>query len=317
MPPHREHRVAQDGADDVLVDALRRQNVDLQRQVELLTERMNEFVNVHRHEDDVTVTDKNPFGALLNRSKERSANRWEQSFKVEILTFAGSLKLEDFIDWLSQANEIMDFKNVPDDRCVPLVVIRLRSRAHAWWKQLKQIHVRSDFYESLARLDLNESLFQLVSHYIGGLRLQLKDVLNMFDPLTVGKAHQRDSQAKKQLNRHKPGCPQTPTPTRGPPNVPQGRLSGGLNNFNCSEFGHRESDCRNPKPVNRGLFTEAQESNSDPISTSSPISDSALVYDEYPEDVAEEYVSGDIGPLLMLRRAFFVGNRYLNNLILH
>ncbi|GJU47286.1 hypothetical protein Tco_1204552 [Tanacetum coccineum] len=141
MPPRR--RVVQDGADDVALDALRRQNADLQRQVELLTERMNEFANVHRHDDDVTVTDENPFGDLRDRSPERPANRWEQSFKVEIPTFDGSLKPEEFIDWLYQVDEILDFKRVPDDRRVPLVMIRLRSRAQAWWQQLKQIRSRS------------------------------------------------------------------------------------------------------------------------------------------------------------------------------
>ncbi|GKE52552.1 hypothetical protein Tco_1487708 [Tanacetum coccineum] len=144
---------------------LRRQNVDLQRHVELLTERLNEFVNLHRHEDGVTVTNENLFGALRNRSLERSAN----------------------------PDEIMDFKNVPDNRS------NLRQGTRSIDEYI------TDFYECLAQLDLNESLFQLVSHYIGGLRLQLQDVLNLFDPLTVGKAHQRASQAEKQLNHRKPG----------------------------------------------------------------------------------------------------------------
>ncbi|GJW83019.1 hypothetical protein Tco_0156164 [Tanacetum coccineum] len=132
------------------------------------------FSSVHRHEDGVTVTDENLFGALRNRYLERSANRWEQSFNVEILTFAGSLKPEEFIDWLSQADEIMDFKNVPDNH---------RNLRHGT-RSIDEY--TTDFYECLARLDLNKLLFQLVSHYIGGLRLQLQDVLNMFDPLTVG-----------------------------------------------------------------------------------------------------------------------------------
>ena len=59
----------------------------------------------------------------------------------------------------------------------------------------------TDFYAFLARIDLNESATQLVSHYIGGLRLQLQNVLNMFDPSTVAEAHQRALQEEKQLNR--------------------------------------------------------------------------------------------------------------------
>ncbi|PWA36447.1 hypothetical protein CTI12_AA599670 [Artemisia annua] len=338
MPPHRERRVAQDGPDDVPIDVLRRQNVDLQRQVELLIERMNDFVNLHRHDDDVTVTE-------------------DKSFKVEIPTFDGSLKPEEFIDWLSQADEILDIKNLKQIR------VRSGKSKISSWEKFKK-HARAaflpynferelyqrfqnlrqgtrsvdeyttDFYESLARLDLNESPFQLVSRYIGGLRLQLQDVLNMFDPLTVAEAHQHASQAEKQLNHRKPGgfnqhlpsagaigssappahsqaATQTPTPARGPPNFPQGCPSGGLRCFNCGEVGHRQSDCRNPKSATRGLFTEAQESDSAPISDSSP------VYDEYQEDVAEEYVSGDIGPLLMLRRAFLTARAPDNDWLRH
>nr|GFC11376.1 reverse transcriptase domain-containing protein [Tanacetum cinerariifolium] len=56
------------------------------------------------------------------------------SFKVEIPILDDSLKPEEFIDWLSQADEILDFKNVPNDLRVPLVVILLRGRAQALGK---------------------------------------------------------------------------------------------------------------------------------------------------------------------------------------
>lgn len=255
MPPRRDRCAAR-----IADNALRRVNADLQHQVELLTERLDAFVNVPpRQDDDVTLTDENLFIALRNRSPERFATRWEQSYRVEIPTFDACLKQEEFIDWLSQVDEILDFKNVLDDRRVSLVVIRLRGRAQAWWQQLKQTRVGSgkarisswekfkkharaaffpynlerelylrfqnlqrtrsvndyfaDFYEFFARIDLNESPIQLVSLYIGGLRLQHSDVLNMFDPLIVAVAHQRASQAETQLNRCAPGgFRQPPTP---------------------------------------------------------------------------------------------------------
>ncbi|GJW71822.1 putative reverse transcriptase domain-containing protein [Tanacetum coccineum] len=224
-----------DGADDVALDALRRQNADLQRsgriidsndeliamchrhvddrQVELLTERMNEFANVHRHDDDVTVTNENPFGDLRDRSPERLANRLEQT--------------------------------------------RRRSEMYQRFQNLRQgtrsvDEYSTDFYAFLARIDLNESTTQLVSRYIGGLRLQLQNVLNMFDPLTVAEAHQPSSDYR--LPR---------TTTRGPSNPTQGRPTGGLRCFNYGEVGHRQADYRNPKSSNRGLLTEANESELD------------------------------------------------------
>lgn len=56
-----------------------------------------------------------------------------------------------------------------------------------------------------ARTEIAESPSQLVSRYIAGLRLQLQDVLNMFDPLTVSEAHQQALQAEEQLARRTNG----------------------------------------------------------------------------------------------------------------
>nr|GEY07105.1 hypothetical protein [Tanacetum cinerariifolium] len=264
MPPHR--RIVQDGADDVALDALRRQNTDLHRQVELLTERMNEFANVHRHDDDVTVTDENPFGDL--RDPERPANRWEQSFKVETPTFNGSLKPEVFIDWLYQVDEILDFKRVPDDRRVPLVTIRLHSRAQAWWQQLKQTRSRSVAEAHQRALQAEKQLIRSVP---GGFH-QYSNLAGVVDSSTQPPRHQA-----------------APTATRGPSNPTQGRPARGLRCFNC----------------------EANESELD----------SAPVYDVYADAIDEEYVLGDIGPLLMLRRAFSTprapDNEWLRNNLFH
>ncbi|CAN1239192.1 hypothetical protein LINGRAPRIM_LOCUS2286, partial [Linum grandiflorum] len=48
----------------------------------------------------------------------------EQDFRVEIPTFDGSFQPEEFIDWLSQVEEFLDFKEVPKGRRVSLVTIR-------------------------------------------------------------------------------------------------------------------------------------------------------------------------------------------------
>ena len=53
--------------------------------------------------------------------------------RTEILEFHGSLRPEDFLDWLATIEEILDFKGVPENKRVPLVATRLRGRAMAWW----------------------------------------------------------------------------------------------------------------------------------------------------------------------------------------
>ena len=70
------------------------------------------------------------------------ANRWESEFKLEMLEFQGGLQLEEFLDWVAAVEEILDFKEVPEDRRVSLVIAKFQGKAAAWWQQLKQARAR-------------------------------------------------------------------------------------------------------------------------------------------------------------------------------
>lgn len=63
----------------------------------------------------------------------------------------------------------------------------------------------TDFFQLFVRIEVTVYQLQLVSHYIGRLRLPLQDVLNMFDLVTILEAHQRALQAEKQLAQWTPG----------------------------------------------------------------------------------------------------------------
>jgi hypothetical protein len=155
---------------------------------------------------------------------------------------------EEFLDWVAAVEEILEFKEVPDDKRVSLVATKFRGRAAAWWQQLKQTRVwqgktnitswtkllkkmrpaffapqlpanyvstatncsqgsksvekyTDEFHKLLARVDLSESVEQLVSQYIGGLRPQIQDMVNLFDPMNISAAHQRALLVKKTLAR--------------------------------------------------------------------------------------------------------------------
>ena len=58
-----------------------------------------------------------------------------------------------------------------------------------------------EFYQLVARVDLTDSEDQLVSRYIGGMRQQFQDTLNLFDPISVPKTHQRALHLEKTINR--------------------------------------------------------------------------------------------------------------------
>ncbi|GKB44092.1 reverse transcriptase domain-containing protein [Tanacetum coccineum] len=47
----------------------------------------------------------------------------------------------------------------------------------------------TEFYQLIARNDIQETEDQFVSRYIGGLRVQIMDSVNMFDPMTLSDAY--------------------------------------------------------------------------------------------------------------------------------
>lgn len=69
--------------------------------------------------------------------------RWESGFKVEIPEFHGGVRGDSLLDWMVSVEEILDFKQVPGDRRVPLVAMRFRGHATSWWKQLKTTRSRT------------------------------------------------------------------------------------------------------------------------------------------------------------------------------
>ncbi|GKB03451.1 hypothetical protein Tco_0831594 [Tanacetum coccineum] len=55
----------------------------------------------------------------------------------------------------------------------------------------------TEFYQLIARNNIQEIKDQLVSRYIGSLRVQIMDSVNMFDPMTLSDAYQRALAFKK------------------------------------------------------------------------------------------------------------------------
>lgn len=96
--------------------------------------------------DDVedVVFDDNPF-ARNHEQQQRAVdvphrvdnNRWESGFKLDLPEFSGELQADEFLDWLSAVEELVSFKQVPDEKRVPLIATRFRGRASAWWQQFK------------------------------------------------------------------------------------------------------------------------------------------------------------------------------------
>ncbi|XP_020419382.1 uncharacterized protein LOC18777367 [Prunus persica] len=188
----------------------------------------------------------------------------------------------------------------------------------------------TEFYELVARSDLAETDEQLESRYIGGMRVQFQDTLNLFDPFSVAKAQQRALQLEKHMSRkansggawsgnspNNRGGGSNSAPFRASTPLvqnPKSFVSDPLGKaqtvgpkrtafrcFKCGETGHCMAECKKSDRVGKGLFIEHDENQLQEYHDF----EHGPVYDNEPNDVVEEYMTEDDGPLLMVRKTCF------------
>jgi len=63
-------------------------------------------------------------------------------FRVEVSEFEGKLDPEEFLDWLHIVERVFEFKDIPDDKKVKLVALRLRKYTSLWWTNLNAKRLR-------------------------------------------------------------------------------------------------------------------------------------------------------------------------------
>jgi len=69
----------------------------------------------------------------------RGARRTHQNsndFKVKIPEFEGKLDLDEFLEWLHTVERVFDYKDIPDEKKVKLLALRLQRYASLWWTNL-------------------------------------------------------------------------------------------------------------------------------------------------------------------------------------
>jgi hypothetical protein len=183
-----------------------------------------------------------------------------------------------------------------------------------------------EFHKLLARVDLSESVEQLVYRYIRGLRPQIQDMVNLFDPMNISAAHQRALLVEKTLawgslgifgrggtgsyNRSGGSFPNrgtTPSngPNKGTTTVGQSSLIGaptGPKCFRCGEPGHQMADCRKGEKYGKGLLVDSGGA----FEEQGDGEEQDAAFDE-DREAEEEFLSGDAesGPLFIVRRVCF------------
>ncbi|KAL8514796.1 hypothetical protein ACS0TY_013759 [Phlomoides rotata] len=86
----------------------------------------------HASSSDDEVKMDNPFAPWVN-PRDINTRKWEDGFKLDLPEFTGSLKPDEFLDWLISVEEVLEFKQVPAKCCVPLEATRFCGRAASWW----------------------------------------------------------------------------------------------------------------------------------------------------------------------------------------
>jgi hypothetical protein len=117
----------------------------LQQQVETLTQQLAASMAQHQDPNPQDVEeesegDENPFAhqPVQRRPAPDESRRWETGLKVDIPEFHVGLQADEYLDWINTVDEVLEFKQVPEDRRVALVATRLRGQAGAWWQQVKK-----------------------------------------------------------------------------------------------------------------------------------------------------------------------------------
>ncbi|GKB64963.1 putative reverse transcriptase domain-containing protein [Tanacetum coccineum] len=191
MPPRRNRPLTEAYEQEFEQCVMARMKERLDQFVDQLASQMNDMMNPRRLRDRNSrlsegEESENPFfeggGSSSDeepdrpRQDQREDNRrWEYGMRVNIPEFDGNtLNPEGFIDWLVAVEEVFEFKEVSKNKKGFI------DRYQATWN------------------DIQETEDQLVSHYIGGIRVQIIDSVNMFDPVTLFDAYQRALAFEKQ-----------------------------------------------------------------------------------------------------------------------
>jgi len=132
-------------------------NQELKAQNEYLRKQLGTFLKQKQKMNEEPVYSaprgqEQVFSHTLDSSSEEEQLRRPRSeprmqansngFRVEILEYEGKLDPEEFLDWLHMVERVFEYKDVPEDRKVKLVALRLRKYASLWWTNLCAKRVR-------------------------------------------------------------------------------------------------------------------------------------------------------------------------------
>lgn len=123
----------------------------MEEQLRAITQQLTDLgaskAPAYSSEEGSDESEVNPFHRQIPRDDHCRQRRWEDrgddlNLKIEIPEYNGSLRGDDFIEWIEAIECIFEYQMIPNDRKVKIVAMRLRGRASAWWEQIKGMRER-------------------------------------------------------------------------------------------------------------------------------------------------------------------------------
>jgi len=109
------------------------------------------------------------------RARRPTFNVNSDNFRVDIPEFEGKLDPEEFLGWLSTVERVFEYKDVPEDKKVKLVALKLRKYASLWWTNLcaKRIRNRKEKIRTWEKMKTKLKARFLPSSYVRDSYAQL------------------------------------------------------------------------------------------------------------------------------------------------
>ncbi|KAI0514121.1 hypothetical protein KFK09_010155 [Dendrobium nobile] len=137
MPPRRN---VQRPVQEVVIEDLQREIAQLQQRLARFEQRepvanTNEDEEVNPFHQESSSDDDNARRPMVRKNK-KAHHDW--GIKIELPEFDGRMDTDEFINWLQTVERVLEFKEIPADRIVKLVAIKLKRMASLWWENLKR-----------------------------------------------------------------------------------------------------------------------------------------------------------------------------------